>query len=158
MENSLKNFLLEELKCRYLCDEEESVVGVRGDFTVKLGRSITTSLHCKQGCSSGLSSVSGEQIENFLPELYNYLQIAYYNVGDLRKACSAVASYLLFLPTDKTMLYNKLYYTDKKEAKEEYFIPREEAKEYHRRDENEKKLLQLSQSQHYGRDVGEETR
>jgi len=46
-------------------------------------------------------------------------------VGNLKAACAAVASYLLFIPADETMLHNKDYYKSQPKVKEEYFTPRE---------------------------------
>jgi len=50
-------------------------------------------------------------------------------VGNLKAACAAVASYLLFLPADETMLHNKDYYNSQPKVKEEYFMPREVCEE-----------------------------
>lgn len=49
-------------------------------------------------------------------------------VGNLKAACAAVASYLLFLPADETMLHNKDYYSFQPKVTEEYFTPREVCK------------------------------
>lgn len=46
-------------------------------------------------------------------------------MGNLKAACAAVASYLLFIPADETMLHNKDYYSSRPKVKEEYFTPRE---------------------------------
>lgn len=46
-------------------------------------------------------------------------------MGNLKAACAAVASYLLFLPADETMLHNKDYYNSQPKVQEEYFTPRE---------------------------------
>jgi hypothetical protein len=43
----------------------------------------------------------------------------------LKKACEAVASYLVFYPADETMLNNKQYYTKLPKVKEDFFTPRE---------------------------------
>jgi len=45
-------------------------------------------------------------------------------VGNLKAACASVASYLLFLPADETMLHNKDYYSSQPKVKQEYFVPR----------------------------------
>lgn len=45
-------------------------------------------------------------------------------VGDLKKACEAVESYLLFYPADETMLANKNYYLSLPKVEESYFTPR----------------------------------
>lgn len=44
--------------------------------------------------------------------------------GNFLAACEAVASYLLFVPDDGTMLNNMRYYRKQPKAQEEYFIPR----------------------------------
>lgn len=49
----------------------------------------------------------------------------FYAVGNLKAACAAVASYLLFLPADEAMLHNKDYYSSQPKVKEQYFTPRE---------------------------------
>lgn len=46
-------------------------------------------------------------------------------VGNLKAACAAVMSYLLFLPADETMLHNKDYYSIQPKVMEDYFVPRE---------------------------------
>lgn len=46
-------------------------------------------------------------------------------MGNLRKACEAVASYLLFFPDDETMLSNMKYYSSVPKVQENFFQPRE---------------------------------
>lgn len=46
-------------------------------------------------------------------------------VGNLKAACAAVESYLLFDPADETMLQNKEYYKAQPKVKEEYFTSRQ---------------------------------
>lgn len=45
-------------------------------------------------------------------------------VGDIKKTCQAVESYLLFLPADETMVDNKEYYRNLPKVQENYFVPR----------------------------------
>lgn len=46
-------------------------------------------------------------------------------MGNLKAACAAVASYLLFDPVDETMLENKRYYGAQPKVEEDYFTPRQ---------------------------------
>lgn len=48
-----------------------------------------------------------------------------FSVGNLRKACEAVASYLLFYPDDETMLSNMRYYSSLPKVQDTFFEPRE---------------------------------
>lgn len=43
----------------------------------------------------------------------------------MKETCAAVASYLLFLPADETMLHNKDYYSAQPKVTDEYFRPRQ---------------------------------
>jgi leucine proline-enriched proteoglycan (leprecan) len=43
----------------------------------------------------------------------------------LKKACEAVASYLVFYPADETMLNNKQYYMKLPKFEKDFFTPRE---------------------------------
>ncbi|KAJ9579212.1 hypothetical protein L9F63_024680, partial [Diploptera punctata] len=61
--------------------------------------------------------------------------------GNLKKACEAVASYLVFFPADETMLINKEYYLKLPKVQNEHFIPREETINYIHRQEYEIQLL-----------------
>lgn len=53
-----------------------------------------------------------------------------FSVGNLRMACEAVASYLLFFPNDKTMQDNKNYYTNMPKVEKHFFKPRNVSYEY----------------------------
>ncbi len=65
------------------------------------------------------------------------------SVGDVKKACEAVASYFLFRPEDEEMIRNKNIYTSDEGAEDSWFQPRPEAIAYHRRQAYEKKLLEF---------------
>lgn len=47
------------------------------------------------------------------------------SVGNLKEACQAVASYLLFYPDDEVMLDNMKYYRSLPKVTNDYFTPRE---------------------------------
>lgn len=49
----------------------------------------------------------------------------YLTVGDIKRTCQAVESYLLFFPADETMLNNKDYYSNLPKVEADFFTPRE---------------------------------
>ena len=75
-------------------------------------------------------------------------------VGNVPKALEATASYLLFFPTDETMVENKDFYLTLPGVKEDMFKPRKEAIEYHERDVAEKSLLKFIET-HFQFDEGD---
>lgn len=139
-ENSLESYMESEEECRIYC-EGPFDQGWHLDFTSSVANHFTFCLKCKRGCSLKLNNVNGNFQSDLLRSHYNYLQFAYYKLGNLKAACSAVASYLLFVPADETMLYNKDYYSTQPKVEEEYFTPREEALSYVKRQEYELRLL-----------------
>lgn len=110
-------------------------------------------LKCKRKCPKTLGSLNGEVYEDFLASHYNYLQYAYFKSkciflghpvtkciwwqfgeyfyyyliteGLLAAACQAVASYLLLLPDDESMLANMRYYQALPKVQDDFFTPRE---------------------------------
>ncbi|KAL6254200.1 hypothetical protein P5V15_014822 [Pogonomyrmex californicus] len=139
-ENSLESYMESEEQCRIYC-EGPFDQGWHPEFTSSVANHFTFCLQCKRGCSIMLNNVNGKFQSDLLRSHYNYLQFAYYKLGNLKAACAAVASYLLFLPADETMLHNKDYYNSQPKVKEEYFTPREEALSYVKRQEYELMLL-----------------
>lgn len=139
-ESSLESYMESEENCRSYC-EGPLDQGWYPEFTSSIANHFTFCLKCKRGCSLSLHNVNGNFKADLLRSHYNYLQFAYYKLGNLKAACAAVASYLLFLPADETMLHNKNYYSSQPKVKEEYFTPREEALFYVKRQEYELLLL-----------------
>eukprot|EP00071_Canis_lupus_P010085 XP_005628906.1 prolyl 3-hydroxylase 1 isoform X1 [Canis lupus familiaris] len=70
-------------------------------------------LSCKQNCVTELASHPSREkpFEDFLPSHYNYLQFAYYNIGNYTQAIECAKTYLLFFPNDEVMNQNLAYYT-----------------------------------------------
>ncbi|XP_024880411.1 prolyl 3-hydroxylase 2-like isoform X2 [Temnothorax curvispinosus] len=139
-ESSLESYIESEEECRIYC-EGPFDQGWYPEFTSSIANHFAYCLKCKRGCSLALNNVNGNFQNDLLRSHYNYLQFAYYKLGNLKAACAAVASYLLFLPADETMLHNKDYYSLQPKVKEEYFTPREEALSYVKRQEYELMLL-----------------
>lgn len=139
-ESSLKSYMESEEECRIYC-EGPFDQGWYPEFTSSVANHFAFCLKCKRKCSLALNNVNGEYRSDLLRSHYNYLQFAYYKLGNLKAACAAVMSYLLFIPADETMLHNKDYYDAQPKVKEEYFVPREDTLFYVKRQEYELMLL-----------------
>uniref|UniRef100_A0A8C9M5K9 procollagen-proline 3-dioxygenase n=1 Tax=Panthera tigris altaica TaxID=74533 RepID=A0A8C9M5K9_PANTA len=101
-------------------------------------------LSCKQNCVTELASHPSREkpFEDFLPSHYNYLQFAYYNIGNYTQAIECAKTYLLFFPDDEVMNQNLAYYTAMLGEEPARSIgPRESAREYRQRSLLEKELL-----------------
>ncbi|XP_045470805.1 prolyl 3-hydroxylase 1-like [Harmonia axyridis] len=142
MEESLVDFLQAEEECRAQC-EGPFDHGWLPDFIPSIANHFTFCLKCKSLCYSKLNSINTEKYEDLLPSHYHYLQYAYYKVGNMRMACEAVASYLLFIPKDETMLSNMEFYKKMPKVEKQYFKPRKEALLYIERLTYEKKLMKF---------------
>ncbi|XP_049783374.1 prolyl 3-hydroxylase 1-like [Schistocerca cancellata] len=140
MEESLEEYLRADADCRAYCEGPFNH-GWFPDFTSAISNHYTYCLKCKSKCTDKVNTVNGETHDDLLQNHYHYLQYAYFKVGDMKKACEAVATYLLFSPADETMLQNKKYYLSLPKVEKEFFKPREEAVKYILRKEYEAKLL-----------------
>ena len=108
-----------------------------------------------------MSNLDGNIVPNFLPLIYNYLQYSYYKgniwfilkvdilvfylynatAGDMTKAAECVASFLHFLPKDKSMLNNKNYFTEELGLNKDVFKARPEAIAFKTLQDSEQYLL-----------------
>jgi len=140
MEMSLSEYLLSEEECRAQC-EGPFDQGWFPDFISSISNHYTFTLKCKQMCAEKLGNLNGEIHADLFPSHYHYLQFTYYKLGDLFKACQAVASYQLFSPEDETMTSNKEFYLSLPEVTETMFEPRTEALKYFVRQKGEKDLI-----------------
>ncbi|XP_031839217.2 prolyl 3-hydroxylase 1 isoform X1 [Nomia melanderi] len=139
-ESSLASYLQSEEECRFYCEGPFNQ-GWHPEFTSSIANHFTYCLKCKRSCSHQLNNVNGDYRSDMLKSHYNYLQFSYYKLGNLKAACAAVASYLVFDPVDGTMLQNKKYYSSQPMVEESYFVPREEVLRYVKRQEYELGLL-----------------
>ncbi|XP_034172904.2 prolyl 3-hydroxylase 2 isoform X1 [Osmia lignaria lignaria] len=139
-ETSLKSYIESEEECRFYC-EGSFDQGWHPEFTSSIANHFAYCLKCKRVCSQVLNSINGNYHRDMLKSHYNYLQFSYYKLGNLKAACTAVESYLLFDPADETMLQNKEYYKSQPKVKDEYFTSRQEAVVYLKRQEYELSLL-----------------
>uniref|UniRef100_T1JC44 procollagen-proline 3-dioxygenase n=1 Tax=Strigamia maritima TaxID=126957 RepID=T1JC44_STRMM len=139
-ETALEEYFVAEEECRLLCEGPFDRNSLQ-DFIVAIANHFAFSLKCKQNCAEKLSFMYGEQYKNYLPSHYHYLQFAYFKVGEIKQACRAVATYLLFHGDDNTMKRNRQFYLSLEGVTEEDFTPVEEAVVYFNRDKAEKELL-----------------
>lgn len=142
MEESLLSYLQSEEECRALCEGPFNQ-GWFPDFIPAVSNHFTYCLRCKQNCSSKLNSLNGERHDDLLPSHYHFLQYAYFKLGNIKAACSSVASYLLFYPMDESMLHNMKYYSSLPKVETGYFSPRQEAVDYIQRREYESRILKF---------------
>ncbi|PNF23098.1 hypothetical protein B7P43_G09122, partial [Cryptotermes secundus] len=154
IEESLEDYLRAEDECRAYC-EGPFDQGWFPDFVSSIANHFTYCLKCKRRCPDKLNSLNGEKHQDLLASHYHFLQYAYYKVGNLRKACEAVASYLMFYPADETMMNNKEYYFKLPKVEKDFFTPREEAVEYVQRQEYELRLLDFIENEFSFKDGSE---
>ncbi|KAL6068199.1 hypothetical protein STEG23_035246 [Scotinomys teguina] len=149
LEAALQEYFVADEECRALCEGPYDYDGYNYlDYSADLFQAITDHyiqvLSCKQSCVTELASHPSREkpFEDFLPSHYNYLQFAYYNIGNYTQAIECAKTYLLFFPNDEVMSQNLAYYTAMLGEEEASSIsPRENAQDYRQRSLLEKELL-----------------
>ncbi|XP_004614351.2 prolyl 3-hydroxylase 1 [Sorex araneus] len=149
LESALREYFLADEECRALCEGPYDYDGYnyleyRADLLQAITDHYVQVLSCKQSCVTELASHPSREkpFEDFLPSHYNYLQFAYYNIGNYTQAIECAKTYLLFFPNDEVMNQNLAYYTATLGEEEAASIgPRESAREYRQRSLLEKGLL-----------------
>ncbi|NWQ78826.1 P3H2 hydroxylase, partial [Columbina picui] len=153
LERALKGYYSEDADCQIMCEgpqkfEEHEYLEYKAGLYEAIADHYMQVLACKHDCVRELATRSGRisPIENFLPLHYDYLQFAYYRVGDYVKALECAKSYLLFHPDDEDVLENAAYYEGLLEGTmdPDTIKPRKEAKMLLRRHKLESHLLQVA--------------
>ncbi|XP_031975674.1 prolyl 3-hydroxylase 2 isoform X1 [Corvus moneduloides] len=153
LERALKGYYSEDEDCQIMCEgpqrfEEHEYLDYKAGLYEAVADHYMQVLACKHDCVRELATRSGRisPIENFLPLHYDYLQFAYYRVGDYVKALECAKSYLLFHPDDEDVLENAGYYEGLLEGTVDpaTIKPRKEAKTLLRRHKLESHLLQVA--------------
>ncbi|KAF5305804.1 hypothetical protein FQA39_LY09140 [Lamprigera yunnana] len=157
MEESLISYIQAEEDCRALCEGPFNQ-GWFPDLIPAIANHYAFSLNCKTQCSKKLNNLNGEYHEDLLPSHYHYLQYAYFKSGNLKAACQAAASYVLFYPNDDTMRSNIKYFKNLPKVEDNYFTPRPEAVQYVQRLIYEKRLLNYIDSEYNFKDEEEEVK
>ncbi|XP_044769924.1 prolyl 3-hydroxylase 1 isoform X3 [Neomonachus schauinslandi] len=149
LEAALREYLVADAECRALCEGPYDYDGYNyleynADLLQAIADHYIQVLSCKQNCVTELASHPSREkpFEDFLPSHYNYLQFAYYNIGNYTQAIECAKTYLLFFPNDEVMNQNLAYYTAMLGEEPARSIgPRESAREYRQRSLLEKELL-----------------
>uniref|UniRef100_A0A8C9NJE6 procollagen-proline 3-dioxygenase n=1 Tax=Serinus canaria TaxID=9135 RepID=A0A8C9NJE6_SERCA len=153
LERALQGYYSEDEDCQLMCEgpqrfEEHEHLDYKAGLYEAIADHYLQVLACKHDCVRELATRSGRisPIENFLPLHYDYLQFAYYRVGDYVKALECAKSYLLFHPDDEDVLENAGYYEGLLEGAVDpaTIKPRKEARTLLRRHKLESHLLRVA--------------
>ncbi|XP_069473556.1 prolyl 3-hydroxylase 2 isoform X2 [Ambystoma mexicanum] len=152
-EEALGGYYQADEECRLLCEgpqrfEEYDYVGYSANLYEAISDHYIQTLVCEHECVRELATRPGRlsPVENFLPLHYDFLQFAYYRVGDHVKALECARSYLLFHIDDKDVSENVAYYESllPESIAPEDVQPREEAVEFVRRHRLESEIIQMA--------------
>ncbi|XP_060130239.1 prolyl 3-hydroxylase 2 [Zootoca vivipara] len=151
LERALRGYHVADTECRVLCEgsqkfEDYEYLDYKATLYEGIADHYMQVLVCQHECVRELATRPGRlsPIDNFLPLHYDFLQFAYYRVGDYVKALECTKSYLLFHPDDEDVLDNESYYEVNLEGSVDLgsIKPREEAVAFLRRHKLESYLLQ----------------
>lgn len=92
-------------------------------------------------CTRSMNLIRGERYDDVFFSHYEYLQLAYFKVGDAANACKCTQSYLLFSPKNAMMQTNLDIYLKALDDKTVCDRPRPEAEKYFKRFRYETSLL-----------------
>jgi len=140
MEAALSGYWTALRDCRTMCDEPFDQ-GWLPDFVSSIANHFTFTLRCKRRCPSKLANLYGEEITDFLPSMFNYLQYSYHHMGNAEMACGAVESCLELLPTNADMIRNKQFYETEYKNASSMFVVRPEVSQYVATERYEKNLM-----------------
>ncbi|XP_028587664.2 prolyl 3-hydroxylase 2 [Podarcis muralis] len=150
LERALRGYHVADTECRVLCEgsqkfEDYEYLDYKATLYEGIADHYMQVLVCQHECVRELATRPGRlsPIDNFLPLHYDFLQFAYYRVGDYVKALECTRSYLLFHPDDEDVLDNESYYEVNLEGLVDLasIKPREEAVTFLRRHKLESYLL-----------------
>ncbi|XP_058044913.1 prolyl 3-hydroxylase 2 isoform X1 [Ahaetulla prasina] len=151
LEQALKDYAAADAECRILCEgpqrfEEYEYLDYKAVLYEAIADHSMQVLLCQHECVRQLATRPGRlsPIDNFLPLHYDFLQFAYFRVGDYVQALECTRTYLLFHPDDEDVLENEDYYKSLLEGSFdlEAVKPREEAVTFLRRHRLEADLLE----------------
>lgn len=149
-EKALREYFMEDAECRALCEgpqrfEEYEYLSYKAGLYETIADHYMQVLVCQHECVRELATRPGRlsPFENFLPLHYDYLQFAYYRVGEYVKALECAKAYVLFHTDDNDMLDNVDYYESLLEDSMDpaSIEPREDAAMFVKRHELEAELI-----------------
>ncbi|XP_047023904.1 cartilage-associated protein-like [Helicoverpa zea] len=138
MEEVLKGYFASENNCRAECERQPGQEW-SAEFVITMSNNMASLLHCRQQCQDKLRPLNYNSGVEFIADVLNYLQVAYYHLEKLNDAAQAVASYLALMPEDEDMLENIKFYS--KQVDKKAFLQRSEVVHYLKRDTYEKNIL-----------------
>ncbi|XP_048362955.1 prolyl 3-hydroxylase 2 [Sphaerodactylus townsendi] len=153
LERALDGYSTADTECRILCEgpqqfEEYEYLNYKVTLYEAIADHYMQVLVCQHECVRDLATRPGRlsPIDNYLPLHYDFLQFAYYRVGDYKQALECARSYLLFHPEDEDVLDNESYYETLLEGSEDLagIEPREYAVMFLQRHQLEAYLLQTA--------------
>ncbi|KAJ7324628.1 hypothetical protein JRQ81_017648, partial [Phrynocephalus forsythii] len=117
LERALTEYNVADTECRVLCEgpqrfEDYEYLDYKATLYEAIADHYLQILLCQHECVRELATRPGRlsPIDNYLPLHYDFLQFAYYRVGDYVQALECARSYLLFHPDDEDVLDNESYY------------------------------------------------
>ncbi|XP_047465286.1 endoplasmic reticulum protein SC65-like [Mugil cephalus] len=150
LEEALRLYLQEYDLCEADCEGLIGHLLADGDFYAVVADVYIDVLRCKLKCEEHLKpSVGGYFVERFVPNLYHYLQFAYYKLNDGVRAVPCAHSYFLFEPDDQIMKQNLLYYKAYSQQwglRSDHFTPRREAFEHYNQTFTQKQMLAFAET------------
>ncbi|XP_078332394.1 prolyl 3-hydroxylase 1-like isoform X2 [Crassostrea virginica] len=131
-ERALSEFYREEQNCRLQCEGNLIIPSPPppGDFFHYLKELYVPILRCQVDCEYKLSRVFADHQEDFIEEHYNFLQYAYYQMGDFERAAQAIGAFLLFNSSHREMLQNRLFFMTRLGYHDSHLSARKEAVQY----------------------------
>ncbi|XP_070609947.1 prolyl 3-hydroxylase 2 isoform X1 [Erythrolamprus reginae] len=117
LEQALEDYEAADAQCQVLCEGPQRFEGYeyldyKADLYEAIAEHCMQVLLCQHECVRQLATRPGRlsPINNFLPLHYDFLQFAYFRVGNYIQALQCTRTYLLFHPDDEDVLENEEHY------------------------------------------------
>ncbi|XP_030040165.2 cartilage-associated protein [Manduca sexta] len=140
LEEVLTDYFSAENICRMECERLQDLYSST-EYVISISNNMASLLHCRQQCQNKLKPLNYNSGVEFVADVLNYLQISYYYLERYNDAAKLVTTYLVLIPKDEDMLENKHIYSSLVDDKA--FIERTDVVHYYKRDNYEKKLLNI---------------
>lgn len=125
-ENSLEKSILNDDKCRILCQDkiDWSVVEGNPEIDILLASMRASVVRCEHNCLYKLAVINGHYVGNLIAAHFEYLHYCHFKLQRGAEAAQAVANYLLF--DDNPLMKRNKYFYGKQYNKPELFVPSQE--------------------------------
>uniref|UniRef100_A0A1I7UII6 DUF4116 domain-containing protein n=1 Tax=Caenorhabditis tropicalis TaxID=1561998 RepID=A0A1I7UII6_9PELO len=140
-ESSLEKTILQDEKCRILCQDkiDWSVVEGNPEIDVLIASMRASVVRCEHNCLYKLANINGHYVGNLLAAHFEYLHFCHFKLQRGAEASQAVANYLLF--DDNPLMKRNRYFYEKQYKKPELFTPSPEILEVFKRRKLEERYL-----------------